>query len=122
MSTPVAGPYSAWRRAGDWIILSGQIGILPGHDTPTLTPGGVTAELRQALSNAKSLLEEAGASFDDVVKALVLLADINDFSACNEIWVDTFAPPRPTRSAFGVAALPFGARIEVELWAFKPVA
>lgn len=120
MSKPV-GPYSPWRRAGDWIILSGQVGTLPGHDTPTLVDGDAPAQLRQALANAKGLLAEAGATFDDVVKSLLLLANMDDFGACNEVWMETFSEPRPTRSAFAVAKLPLGALVEAELWAYKPL-
>ena len=110
-------PYSHWRRAGDFVILSGQLGVLP--DT-TFVEGGTANELRQALANAKGHLEEAGASLGDVVKATLFLLDINDFVACNEVWLETFSDPLPTRSAFAVAQLPLGAKAEVELWAYAP--
>lgn len=119
MSTPV-GPYSAWRRAGDLVVISGQLGLLPDHDTPTMADGGAADQLRQALVNARRVLEQAGASFDQVVKATLFLVDMDDFSSCNEVWVTAFEPPRPTRSAVAVAQLPLGARAEVELWAYSP--
>lgn len=114
------GPYSPWRRAGEFIILSGQLGLVPGESTPTLATGGAAAELAQGLENAKALLAEAGATFDDVVKATLYLIDMADFAAVNEVWVGSFAPPRPTRSTVAVAQLPLGARAEVELWAIAP--
>ena len=96
MSTPV-GPYSAWRRAGDFVILSGQIGLVPGAETPTMIDDTAPGQLRQALTNA-------------------------DFPACNEVWLEFFNAPRPTRSTIGIAQLPFGARAEAELWAYAPEA
>ncbi|HEY5266411.1 MAG TPA: Rid family hydrolase [Acidimicrobiales bacterium] len=110
-------PYSHWRRAGDFVILSGQLGVLPDA---TFVEGGAANELRQALLNAKAHLEEAGATLGDVVKATLFLMDINDFSACNEVWLETFSDPLPTRSSFAVAQLPLGAKAEVELWAYAP--
>ena len=114
------GPYSPWRRAGDLVVISGQLGLLPGRDSPTMVEGGAADQLRQALINARRVLGEAGATFDQVVKATLFLVDMNDFAACNEVWVDAFSPPRPTRSAVAVAQLPLGARAEVELWAHAP--
>ena len=114
------GPYSPWRRAGDFVILSGQIGLVPGADGPVIVDGDAAAQLRQALTNARGLLAEAGATMGDVVKGTLFLVDMADFSACNEVWTEFFDAPRPTRSAFAVAQLPFGARAEVELWAYSP--
>ncbi|MDE3222701.1 MAG: hypothetical protein KGL79_04630 [Acidobacteriota bacterium] len=121
MSAPV-GPYSPWRRAGEWVILSGQIGLVADATSPTLIEGGAAAQLRQALANAKTLLREAGTDFDAVVKATLYLVDMDDFAACNEVWVESFAPPRPTRSTIAVKQLPLGARAEAELWAYAPSA
>ncbi len=118
MSAPV-GPYSPSRRAGDFVILSGQLGLVPEGLTQ-LVEGGAPAELRQALVNATALLEAEGAKLSDVVKATVFLPDLADFAACNEVWMEFFDAPRPTRSTIGVAALPLGAHAEVELWAFAP--
>jgi 2-iminobutanoate/2-iminopropanoate deaminase len=120
MSTPV-GPYSPWRRAGDFVIISGQVGIVAGTDGPKLVEGGAPEQLRQALLNAKNVLAEGGATLEQVVKATLFLVDMNDFAPCNEVWVEVFSAPRPTRSAIGVAQLPLGARAEVELWAYAPI-
>jgi 2-iminobutanoate/2-iminopropanoate deaminase len=120
MSTPI-GPYSPGRRAGDFVILSGQLGMVPGAATPTLVEGGAAAELRQGLENAKALLAEHGATMNDVVKGTLFLMDLDaDFAACNEVWVTFFDAPRPTRSTIQVAKLPMGARAEAELWAYAP--
>ena len=119
MSAPV-GPYSPWRRAGDLVVISGQLGLLPDHDTPTMVEGSAADQLRQALVNARKVLSEGGATFDQVVKATLFLVDMGDFTLCNEVWVEAFEPPRPTRSAVAVAQLPLGARAEVELWAYAP--
>jgi 2-iminobutanoate/2-iminopropanoate deaminase len=115
------GPYSPWRRAGDLVVISGQLGVVPGADTPTMVDGGAPEQLRQALVNARSVLAEAGATFDQVVKATLFLTDMAVFAACNEVWIEAFDPPRPTRSAIAVAQLPLGALAEVELWAYAPV-
>jgi 2-iminobutanoate/2-iminopropanoate deaminase len=114
-----AGPYTPVVRAGDWLIVSGQVGATPGADgAPRVVEGGTAAELRQALANLQRLLETNGASLSDVVKATVFLVDMSEFATLNEIWIATFPEPRPARTTIGVAALPLGARIEVEAWAY----
>lgn len=105
------GPYSSAVRAGDTLYLSGQLGIDPA--TGELAEG-VEAQARQAMQNIAAVLEEAGASFDDVVKTTVLLADIDDFAAVNEVYGSFLAAPYPARSAFQVAAIPKGALVEIE--------
>ena len=112
MSAPV-GPYSPIVRAGEFLICSGQIGI----DDGTLVPGGVIAQFRQAMANAAAVLATEGATLADVVKATVFLVDMDDFAAMNEAYIECFGDARPARSAVGVAALPLGALIEIELWA-----
>lgn len=119
MSTPV-GPYSAWRRAGDFVILSGQLGLVTTEGVQSMVPGAAADQLRQALANARQVLAGAGATFDQVVKGTLFLTDMADFAACNEVWVEAFDAPRPTRSAVAVAQLPLGALAEVELWAYAP--
>jgi 2-iminobutanoate/2-iminopropanoate deaminase len=115
------GPYSPVLRAGDWVVSSGQLGSVPGPDgAPTLVDGGTTAQLRQALANLTSVLGSEGATLSDVVKTTLFLVDMADFVAVNEVWVEVFGEHRPTRSAIAVAALPLGARVEVEAWAFAP--
>jgi len=120
VTTPI-GPYSHWRRAGDLVVISGQLGVVAGDQGPTFVEGGAAAQLRQALANARRVLGEAGATFDQVVKATLFLVDMRDFASCNEVWVEEFEVPRPTRSAVAVAQLPLGALAEVELWAHAPL-
>jgi 2-iminobutanoate/2-iminopropanoate deaminase len=111
-----ARPYSPWRRAGDFVIVSGQLGMVEG----TLVDGGAAGQLRQALKNGASLLEEAGSSLSDVIKATMFMMDMSEFTSLNEVWLDVFSDPLPTRSAFAVAELPIGAQVEVEFWAYSP--
>jgi 2-iminobutanoate/2-iminopropanoate deaminase len=100
-------------RSGEWLVVSGQVGIADGK----LVGGGVQAELRQALSNLAALLEGEGASLADVVKTTVFLRHIDDYGVMNEVYVDAFGDHRPARSAVAVAGLPLGALVEVEAWA-----
>jgi 2-iminobutanoate/2-iminopropanoate deaminase len=121
MSIPL-GPYSPALRAGDFVILSGQLGVVPGVVPPTLVEGGAAEQLRQALVNAEVLLRENGATMAQVVKGTLFLMDVADFAACNEVWIAAFETPRPTRSTIQIAGIPMaGARAEVELWAFAPL-
>jgi reactive intermediate/imine deaminase len=105
------GPYSQAIRAGNTVYLSGQIGLDPA--TGTLREG-IEAQAHQVFANLKAVTEAAGASLDDVVKLSVLLADMGDFAKVNEIMAGHFKPPYPARATYQVAALPRGARIEVE--------
>ncbi len=116
MTTPV-GPYSPAVRAGDWLVCSGQVGLRDG----ALVAGGVREEARQALANLSSVLDAHGASMQAVVKTTVFLADLADFAAVNEVYAEAFGDHRPARSTVGVGALPLGARVEVEAWAFLGV-
>lgn len=115
------GPYSPWRRAGDLVVISGQLGMHMVNGEGKFAGDDAASQLRQALVNAKAVLAEAGATMDQVVKATLFLLDMADFKACNDVWVEAFAPPRPARSAVAVHQLPLGARAEVELWAYAPV-
>jgi 2-iminobutanoate/2-iminopropanoate deaminase len=120
--SPAVGPYSPVRRVGDWVITSGQVGV--ATDTTgagALVPGGTVPELRQALQNVAEVLAIEGATLPDVVKTTLYLVDMDEFAAVNEVWVEYFTGDRPTRSAIAVAALPIGARVEVEAWAYAPV-
>ena len=115
------GPYRPVVRAGDWVVTSGQIGAVPGPDgAPQLVEGGTAEQLRQVLANVSRVLAQEGATLADVVKTTVFLVDMSEFALLNEIWVETWPEPRPSRSAIGVASLPMGARVEVEAWAYKP--
>ncbi|NLG71670.1 MAG: RidA family protein [Chloroflexi bacterium] len=107
------GPYSAAVRAGEFIFLSGQLGIDP--DSGELVPGGIQEETRQALKNARAILEAAGSSLDRVVKTTVFLRDINDFASMNAAYAEFFTGDYPARSAFQVGALPRGAAVEIEM-------
>jgi len=113
-----AGPYSPAVRAGDWLALAGQVGIDPA--TGKLADGGVAEQTRQALANVAAVLGDCGASLGDVAKSTVFLVDMGDFPVMNEVYADAFAGHRPARSTIAVAALPLGARVEVEVWAYAP--
>jgi 2-iminobutanoate/2-iminopropanoate deaminase len=113
-----AGPYSPAVRAGDWLALAGQVGIDPA--TGKLADSGVAAQTRQALANVAAVLGDCGASLGDVAKTTVFLVDMGDFPVMNEVYADAFAGHRPARSTVAVAALPLGARVEVEVWAYMP--
>lgn len=113
MSTPV-GPYSPAVRTGEWLVTSGQIGIVDGR----LVSGGLEAELRQAIANLSALLEAHGATLADVTKTTVFLRHLGgDYAKMNEVYSELFGSSRPARSAIGVADLPLGALVEVEAWA-----
>ena len=114
MSKPV-GPYTPIVEAGPWLICSGQVGIADGK----LVEGGMGAELRQALSNLEGLLTSKGASLSDVSKTMVFLTDMGDYAEMNEIYTAAFGDHRPARSAVAVAALPVGASVEIEAWAYR---
>ena len=107
-------PYTPVVRAGDWLVVSGQVGIVDGK----LVPGGLEVELRQAISNLRSTLDANGASLTDVVKTTVFLRHMSDYALMNEVYMDELGDHRPARSAIGVAELPLGALVEVEAWAW----
>jgi 2-iminobutanoate/2-iminopropanoate deaminase len=116
-ATPPAkpvGPYTPIVRAGDWLIVSGQVGIADG----SLVAGGVSGELRQALLNLEAQLATKDATLADVVKTTVFLRHMSDFDKMNETYVEAFGDHRPARSAIGIAELPLGALVEVEAWAW----
>lgn len=107
------GPYSQAILSGDYIFASGQIGIDPAVGKITGETAAEQAE--QALKNVKAVLESAGASMSDVVKTTVLLTDIADFAAVNAVYAGYFPENPPARSCFAVAALPVGAKVEIEV-------
>ena len=110
---PPVGPFSQAIRSGDFIFFSGQVAQDPA--TGKLVQGGIEAEARQLFKNLATLLEAAGKSFADVVKANVFLTVIQDFAAINAIYAEQFDAPFPARTTVAVAALPLGASIEIEL-------
>ncbi len=111
-SRPV-GPYTPVVRAGEWLIVSGQLGLRDGN----LVEGGVEAQLTQAIANLHALLAAEGADLEAVVKTTVFLADIADYPAMNAAYVGAFGAHRPARSAVAVAGLPLGGLVEIEAWA-----
>ncbi len=120
MKTPIVttdapaaiGPYSQAVRTGDLVFLSGQIPLDPR--TGNLVEGGIEAQTRQVLANLQAVLEAAGASFDQVVRTTIYLIDLADFVVVNEIYASYFKAPYPSRATVGVAALPRGARVEID--------
>lgn len=111
------GPYTPVVRAGDWVIVSGQLGVVDGK----VVAGGVAKQTAQAVVNLKAQLASVGLSINDVKKTLCFLTDMDTFSTFNEAYVAGFGTSRPARSTIGVASLPFGGAVEIEAWAFKPV-
>ena len=111
------GPYSQAIEANGTVYVSGQLPIDPS--TGQFAEGGIQAEARQSLTNIKNILSEVGLGLQNVVKVTVLLADISNFAAVNEVYAEFFQAPYPARSAFAVAALPKGANVEIEAIAVK---
>lgn len=114
---PVAGPYSPAVRAGDWLVLSGQLGL---GGNGALVDGGTEAEARQTLANIAAVLGDCGASWGDVAKVAIFLTDLSQFPRVNAVYEAALAPHRPARTTVGVAALPAGASIEIECWVYRP--
>jgi len=106
------GTYSQGVRVGNTIWISGQIPLDPR--TQSLVTGDIDVQARRVFDNLKAIVDAAGATFDDVVKATVFLTDLSHFALVNQIMAEYFSEPYPARAAVGVAALPRGAQIEVE--------
>ena len=106
------GTYSQAIRAGGLVFASGQIGLDPAGGE--LVSGGIDAETRQVFSNLRAVAEAAGAGLADAAKLTVYLTDLGDYARVNELMHEFFEEPFPARAAVGVAALPRGARVEVE--------
>lgn len=107
-------PFSPAVRVGSVLYLSGQIGT---DSSGALVPGGIQAEARQALANIKDVLARTGSSMDRVVKCTVMMADMKEWPAMNEVYQTFFTGSKPARSAFGATALALGARVEIECMA-----
>jgi len=105
-------PFSEAVRVGNLLFLSGKIGRKPG--TMEVVPGGIQAETRQALDNIEAVLERHGSSMDRVVKCTVMIDDISQWAAMNEVYVTYFPHEKPARSAFGADGLALGAALEIE--------
>ena len=114
----VLGPYSRAVWAGNLLYLSGQLGIDPA--TGKLVEGGVAAETQQLLKGLSTVLEAAGLSLRDAIKANVYLTDMNEFGAMNKVYETFFEAPYPARTTVAVAALPGGGHVEIELVAAAP--
>jgi 2-iminobutanoate/2-iminopropanoate deaminase len=120
IETPKAkavGPYSMAIEAGDYVYLSGQTPMDPA--TGKLVQADIGAETKQCLENLKNVLDAAGLTFAQVVKANVFLTNMGDFAAMNAVYATYFPAPFPARSTVAVAALPLGARVEIELVAYR---
>jgi len=110
MSAPKpVGPYTPIVRAGDWLIVSGQVGVEGGK-----LPDGVAAQTAQAVRNVAAQLATEGAALTDVAKTLCFLTDMGDFAAVNEVYGEYLGESPPARVAYGVAALPKGAQVEID--------
>ncbi|HEX8831126.1 MAG TPA: Rid family detoxifying hydrolase [Longimicrobium sp.] len=110
---PSVGPFSPGVRAGELIFLSGQVGTDP--TTGKLVHGGVAEQTEQAIHNLATVLEAAGRTLNDVVRVGVYLTDMANFPAMNEVYAHHFTQPFPARTTIGVAALPLGALVEIDL-------
>jgi 2-iminobutanoate/2-iminopropanoate deaminase len=115
MAAPI-GPYTPVVRAGDWIIVSGQLGLRDG----SIVAGGVKAQTTQAMVNLRNHLESVGAKLSDVVKTLCFLTDMDTFATFNEAYIAGFGSHRPARSTIGVASLPANGAVEIEAWVYLP--
>lgn len=107
------GPYSQAIRAGETIYVSGQLPVDPA--TGEFAGEDIESQTRQSLTNIRNILKEAGADMSNVVKTTVLLSDIADFGAMNAVYAEFFEAPFPARAAFQVAAIPKGAKVEIEV-------
>lgn len=116
ISTPDApaavGPYSQAVRVGDWIFTAGQLGLVPG--TKEFAGPDVESQTRRALENLRALLEAAGSCLHHVVKTTVFMQDLGEFQQMNAVYAEFFPEHPPARSTVQVAALPMGARVEIE--------
>ena len=111
---PTGLPFSEAVRVGDTVYMSGQIGNMPGPGPIKLAPGGMPGEATQVMDNIKTALEAHGLSMGDVVKCTVMLADMKEWGAFNDVYKTYFSGHFPARSAFGSNGLAFNARVEVE--------
>ena len=107
------GPYSPAVCVGGLVFFSGMLPVDPA--TGKLLEGDITAQTHQVLKNIAAVMEEAGVGFENVVKTTVFLGDRKDFAAVNEVYAQYFQTPYPARSCVQVAALPMGARLEIEV-------
>lgn len=110
---PPVGPFSQAIRTDGYIFFSGQVGQDPA--TGKLVEGGVVAETERVFQNLAAVLEAAGKSFGDVVRACVFLTNMSDFAAMNAVYAKYFSQPYPARTTIAAAGLPLGASVEIDL-------
>ncbi len=110
------GPYSQAVEINGTLYISGQVPVNPENGK---IPEGITAQTEQVMKNIKAILEEAGYTFDHVVKSTCLLSDMDNFAAMNEIYGSYYKENPPARAAYGVVKLPLGALVEIETIAVK---
>ncbi len=111
------GPYSQGIQAGDFIFVSGQLPVNP--ETGAFPSDDIKVLAEQSMKNLSAILKEAGSSLDKIVKTTIYLKDLGDFAAVNEVYASFFKGTYPARSCFEVAALPKGAKVEIEAIAVK---
>lgn len=107
------GPYEQALKLDGWIFTSGQIPL--DAKSGAMVEGGIGAQTRQVLDNLRGILEAAGTSMSRVVKATVYMTNLADFQKMNEVYVEYFPQDKPVRSTVGVASLPRGAQVEIDL-------
>jgi len=112
-SVPPVGPYNHAVRVGDLLFCSGQIPLDPA--TGKLVEGDTAAQARQVLANIETILSDQGLTFANVVKSTMFLVDLADFASVNDVYAEKFTADFPARSTIQVAALPLGARVEIEI-------
>jgi 2-iminobutanoate/2-iminopropanoate deaminase len=105
-------PFSEAVRVGDMLYISGAIGVKPG--TMQLVEGGIVAETRQTMENIKAAVERHGSDMHNVVKCLVMMADMKEWGQMNDVYITFFPKNKPARSAFGASGLALNARVEIE--------
>ncbi|HYM35558.1 MAG TPA: Rid family detoxifying hydrolase [Steroidobacteraceae bacterium] len=111
---PPVGPFSAAIRADNLIFVSGQVGLDPA--TGKLVERDIEKQTEQVFANLKAVLDACGKTFDDAVRIGVYLTDMNHFTRMNAIYAKHFNTPYPARTTIGVAALPLGAMVEIDMW------
>ena len=111
------GPYSHAVEMGNLVYLSGQTPI--DSNTGNLVEGDIIAQTEQCFKNLFAVLESAGLASDDIMKVNVYLTDMKDFQAMNEVYTKQFNSPQPARTTIGVRELPLGARVEIEMIAYR---
>ncbi|MGB9602015.1 MAG: RidA family protein [Verrucomicrobiia bacterium] len=107
------GPYSQAIRCGDFLFCAGQIPLVP--ENGTIVGEDIKSQTEQVLKNIRAILNSEGLDFSNVVKTTVFLTDLSDFAAMNEVYGKYFSSPYPARSTIQVAALPKGAKVEIEV-------